>query len=119
MNVDHGRLLRNAVEWALRGEQPVTVEGPGVVDVSIWRQRESLTVHLVNLTNPMMMKGPFRELIPVGPIHVTIALPAGRQVRGGRLLTDGGLAEFEVAGGRLAVTVPSVACHEVIAVDLA
>ena len=37
----------------------------GVLDLSIWRQKNSLTVHLVNLTNPMMMKGPVREIIPV------------------------------------------------------
>jgi len=36
-----------------------TVIGPGVIDVDRWRQKNSLTVHLVNLTNPMMMKGRF------------------------------------------------------------
>ena len=34
-----------------------------------------MTVHLVNLTNPMMMKGPLREIIPVGPERVRIRLP--------------------------------------------
>ena len=50
-----------------RGVRPLTVEGPGVLDVTYWKQRNSLTVHLVNLTNPMMMKGPVRELDAVGP----------------------------------------------------
>ena len=36
-----------------------------------------MTVHLVNLTNPMMMKGPFRELIPVGEQRVVVRLPDG------------------------------------------
>jgi len=27
-----------------------------VLDVTVWRQEHSMTVHLVNLTNPMMMK---------------------------------------------------------------
>ena len=31
-----------------------------------------MTVHLVNLTNPMMMKGPLRETIPIGPLTVRI-----------------------------------------------
>ena len=61
MCVDHGRLLRNAVEWAANEPSPVEVEGLGLLDVSVWRQRESITVHLVNLTNPMMMKGPLRR----------------------------------------------------------
>src|SRR5437660_1941909 len=62
--VDHGKLLRNAVEWAAQEEKPVTVSGAGVLDVTVWRQEESMTVHLVNLTNPMMMKGRFREIFP-------------------------------------------------------
>ena len=31
---DHGRLLRNAIDWALDEERPVTVTGPGVLDVT-------------------------------------------------------------------------------------
>src|SRR5262249_49777868 len=54
--VDHLTLLKNALTWAANEPAPVDVAGPGVVDVSVWRQRESTTVHLVNLTNPMMMK---------------------------------------------------------------
>ncbi|MDA0196787.1 MAG: hypothetical protein O2887_17195 [Bacteroidetes bacterium] len=42
-----------------------TQPSPGdIIDVTAWRQENSMTVHLVNLTNPMMLKGPFRELIP-------------------------------------------------------
>ncbi|MCC6167815.1 MAG: beta-galactosidase trimerization domain-containing protein, partial [Caldilineaceae bacterium] len=32
--VDHGKLLANAVEWATNEERPVTVTGPGVLDVT-------------------------------------------------------------------------------------
>ena len=37
--VDHGRLLANAVRWATNEEPPVTVTGPGVLDVTVWDQR--------------------------------------------------------------------------------
>ena len=30
LNVDHGRLLWNAIEWALEGDKVITVTGPGV-----------------------------------------------------------------------------------------
>jgi hypothetical protein len=118
MCVDHGRLLRNAVKWALNEPPVVEVEGPGVLDVTAWRQRESMTVHLVNLTNPMMMKGPLREMIPVGPERVRIRLPGGARVRKVQMLTAGKTAPVEVANGVLTVTVPSIECHEVIAIDL-
>ena len=87
--VDHGRLLRNAVAWAANEPPPVEVDGPGVLDVTVWRQRDSMTVHLVNLTNPMMMKGPLREVIPVGPQRVQRASAAQTRARRVQLLTAG------------------------------
>jgi hypothetical protein len=116
--VDHGRLLGNAVTWATREPHPVRVTGPGVLDVTAWRQSGSMTVHLVNLTNPMMMKGPFRELIPVGEQRVTIELPDGAAARRVRLLVAGGELPAAQDGPRLSVTVPTIRDLEVIAIDL-
>jgi hypothetical protein len=126
LSVDHGQLLRNAIRWATNEPPPVEVEGPGVLDVTVWRQRDSMTVHLVNLTNPMMMKGPLREPIPIGPLRVRIRLPVGTRASKVDLLTAGTPARVEQgsasqAGGSavtLTVTVPSVEVHEVIAIDL-
>jgi hypothetical protein len=115
---DHGRLLRNAVAWAANEEQPVTVTGPGVLDVTVWRQKESLTVHLVNLTNPMMMKGPVRELIPVGEQRVRVRLPVGARVAKVQLLAAGRTVPARQSGAWLEVTVPQVLDHEIVAVDL-
>jgi len=118
MNVDHGRLLRNAVEWALNEEKPVTVTGPGILDVTIWRQKASLTVHLVNLSNPMMMKGPFRELLPLGPLVVKIQLPQGKAARKVQLLMRDSIPEANEYQGWISLTVPEILDHEIIAVDL-
>jgi hypothetical protein len=118
MSRDHGLLLRNAIDWATRGQRPVVVEGPGVVDVAMWRQKSSLTVHLVNLTNPMMMKGPFRELIPIGAQRVRIQLPDGAKPRRVQLLAAGVERKIAVAAGWLEVAVPSIEDHEIVAVDL-
>jgi hypothetical protein len=115
---DHGRLLRNAVEWATNEPSPVTVDGPGVLDVTYWRQRRSLTVHLVNLTNPMMMKGPVRELFPVGAQRVRVRLPDGLRARRLELLVSGGSPPFVQTGDTLEVVVPSISAHEVIAMDV-
>ncbi len=56
LNVDHGKLIHNALLWAINEFRLISVEGPGVLDIAVWNQRQSMTVHLVNLTNPMMMK---------------------------------------------------------------
>jgi hypothetical protein len=118
LDLDHGKLMRNAVAWATNEEPPVVVTGPGVLDVALWRQRDSLTVHLVNLTNPMMMKGPIREFIPLGEQRVRVQLPAGATVRGVKFLVSGQAPAMHQAGGWLEVAVPSILDHEVIAVDL-
>jgi hypothetical protein len=118
MSADHGRLLTNVIAWTANEPSPVEVDGPGLLDVTVWSQRDSLTVHLVNLTNPMMMKGPLREVIPIGPLTVRLRLPAGARARKVQLLTAGTTPAVRETGGVVTVTVPSVGVHEVVAVDV-
>jgi hypothetical protein len=119
LSADHGLVLKNAVEWASNESQPLVVEGRGILDVSLWLQKDSLTAHLVNLTNPMMMKGPIRELIPVPAQQVRIRLPEGRRVRKAHLLVGGATPTLRESGGVVSLTVPSIELHEVVALDLA
>ena len=117
LNVDHGRLLWNAIDWALEGEKAVTVTGPGVLDVTVWLQEQSMTVHLVNLTNPMLMKGPIRELIPIGAQKVTLRLPEGKRAAGVHFLVSHDPVRYEEKDGEISLIVPSITDHEVIAID--
>ena len=119
MCADHGTLLRNAIAWALNEEPPVTVTGPGMLDVTLWRGRGALTVHLVNLTNPMTMRPSFREFIPAPPQRVRVRLPEGRRAAKVRLLVSGRTPAVERSRGFVSLTVPAVADHEMIAIDLA
>ena len=116
--VDHGKLLSNAVNWALNEPSPVTVTGQGVLDVTIWRQANSMTVHMVNLTNPMMMKGPIREFIPLGAQAVRVRLPKDSHVRAVRLLKSETMPDYKIVDGYLEVVVPTILEHEVLAIDL-
>jgi hypothetical protein len=115
---DHGKLLRNAVDWAANEPRPVTVTGPGVLDVTVWRQKDSMTVHLVNLTNPMMMKGPLREFIPTPPQQVAVRLAEGSRAKKVQLLVSGANPKVTETNGMLALTIPSIVDHELIAIDL-
>ncbi|GAA1171956.1 alpha-amylase family protein [Nesterenkonia xinjiangensis] len=74
---DHGRLVGNAVRWALGGRPQVEVCGRGLVDVAVQRGHGELAVTLVNLTNPMAMRGQNHELIPLKDQEVRIRLPEG------------------------------------------
>jgi hypothetical protein len=118
LSPDHGKLLRNAVTWATNEEPVAKVDGPGLIEVTVWEQKQSLTVHLVNLSNPMMMKGPVREIIPIGAQRVRLKLPTGKKLAGVKLLVGGGQADFSEMAGVIEARVPSIGLHEVVALDL-
>ncbi len=119
LSPDHGALIAGATRWASRDAGPVTVTGPGLVEVTVWRQAASMAVHLVNLSNPMCMKGPLRELLPIGPQRVRIRLPDGTRATRASLLTAGVEARATRDDRTITVEVPSILDHEVVAVDLA
>jgi len=117
LDVDHARLLQNAVLWATNEPAPANVEGQGLLDISVWTQKSSMTVHLVNLTNPMMMKGPVREIIPIANQRVRIRIPDGQRVKDAKLLVSGKPTVFRTEADEILIDIPSIAVHEVVAVD--
>ena len=117
MSADHGRLLRNTIKWALNEEPFVEVTGPGVLDITAWRQENSMTVHLVNLTNPMMMKGPYRELIPVSA-QVQIRIPLDVTPVKVKLLVSGKEPNVKIEKDKLSFTIPEIADYEIVGIDL-
>ena len=116
--VDHGRLLSNTLRWALNEPAVVEVEGAGVIEVVPWRQARSMTVHLVNLTNPMLMKGPCRELLPSPPQEVFVRVPTGCVAEDVRLLVGGGAPTVARRDGGVGLSLGPIVDHEVIAIDL-
>jgi hypothetical protein len=90
-----------------------------MIDLACWRQAGSMTAHLVNLQNPMMMTGFNRQNLPTGAFTVSMALPAKTRVTGVRLLESGQTPKSRQEGERLVVDVPKIVIHEVVAVDLA
>ena len=119
LSVDHAMLLRNAVVWATDEPPLLSVEGRGVLDISVWGQKNSMTVHLVNLTNPMMMKGPLREVIPLSSQKVSVRIPEGRRVKRAQLLVAAGEIPHHENDGVITIEVPKIDVHEVVALDFA
>jgi len=117
LSTDHGKLLRNAVEWATDEPQMVTVEGKGILDLAVWEQKNSITVHLVNLTNPMMMKGPVREIVPISGQKISLRVPAGRRASRVQLLVAARDVPYRTEGGTIFLETPAIGVHEVVAVD--
>jgi hypothetical protein len=115
---DHLKMMRNTLRWTTSEPQAVEVEGPGLLEVTAWRNPASFTVHLVNLTNPMTMKGPYRDFYAVGPLTVKLKLPAAVRARQARLLVADKPVAMEWSGSALTLHVPSVLDHEVVAIDI-
>jgi hypothetical protein len=66
--------------------QAVELSGPGFLDVTAWPDRNAVVIHLVNLSNPMAMKGPYREFFPVGEQKIKVRLREGSQANAVHLL---------------------------------
>ncbi len=77
-----------------------------------------MAVHLVNMTNPMMMKGPFWELIPVDA-EISIQIPANVKLTGVSLPMRDKKPEYAFKDGRVTLKVTQIYDHEIIGLDLA
>ncbi len=117
LQADHSRLISNAVRWALRDRQHVRVDGHGLIDVAVRENRSRVAVSLVNLTNPMAMRGAIRETIPVTRQRVEIEVPDGATSAHGRLLVAGGEIDVQIENGVASVEVPEIDLLEVLHVS--
>lgn len=114
LQYDHSRLITNAVRWALGARPQVHVGGVGLFDIAVYDGVSEKAVCLVNLTNPMTMRGPIRQTIPVGPLTVSIPVPAGVQAASASLLVAGQNQPVAARDGHVTVTVPSLELLEVV-----
>jgi hypothetical protein len=114
---DHLRLFINSLDWVTQEDRLLTLRGYGVFDVAVWKQEHSLTVHLLNMNNPLAMRGPVRELLPSFPQELTLSLPQGVKPATVKLLSTGKELAYQLDGQKLIVSVPSFLDHEVVAID--
>jgi len=118
LHPDHGKLLANAVHWANNESDILRVMGPGMLDVTIWQQPTgTVTIHLVNLTNPMTMRGTYREIIPIGAQNIVIKIQPDKNIRDVRLLSSGVEPEWNLHEGKLSITTNQIKVHEVVAIE--
>jgi hypothetical protein len=115
--LDHLRLFINTVDWVTQEDRLVILQGPGLFDIAIWEQENSLAIHLVNMNNPMYMQGPCRELLPSLPQELSINLPKGVKPKSVKLLSRGDSVEFKQNGRKLSLGIPPFLDHEIIAID--
>ncbi len=69
---DHGDLLAQAVHYALQGREVLEVEGKGYLDCRLYRQKERLILHMINLSGANQFPGLLEEEYEVGPFRVRV-----------------------------------------------
>ena len=114
---DHLLLLQNIVRWAVSENIPLQVKGRGFVDCHLYEQPGRLILHLVNLTSAGTWRAPADELIPIGPLEVTIRVRQGIRPQTAKLLVAGGPGSVTAHGDWMAMRLPSILDHEVIVLE--
>jgi hypothetical protein len=114
---DHAALLAGLVRWAARGNMPLAVDGPGLIDCHLYQQSGRMILHLVNLTSEATWRAPVDELIRVGPFTVRIRPASHAPRRVARLLVSGVERPVRVEGDMSVVKLDGILDHEVIVLE--
>ena len=120
---DLGRVLANAVRYALADAHELEVDAPEFVDVSLRVQPQRKLVHLINFPVGKHLNTGWRHagrtIVPVHDIELRIKLAAGERVREARVASSETAIAFAQEGGWVSVTVPQLDDHEIVIFDLA
>jgi hypothetical protein len=109
---DHGDLLAAIARWCLRGDVPIGLDAPGLIDCRPWRTRAGETVvHLLNLNNANTWRTPVHEAVPVGPLRLRLRAPGTGTARA---LVDERTLAVRRKGEWLEVDIPRLVDHEVV-----
>ncbi len=112
-NGDLSKLLQNSVDWMLHGDRPVYVRGRGMTEMFAWRTQAGHALHILNYTNPNMLRGWFRETYPIGELRVTFPMPTKEPIAQVRALRSGAILRHSQAGRIVDFTIPRVMDYEV------
>ncbi len=115
-NPDVSRLLRNTVKWMLRDEQPLTIDGDGLIEAFAYETEPGFAVHLLNYTNPNLHRGWVRDFYPIGPQRIQFKLPTEKKISRVQLLKADKDIPFKRTASGIEFTVPKVAAYEVAAI---
>lgn len=115
---DHGRLIAGAVTWALGDQMPrVQVAGKGLVDLAVREGHDETAVTVVNLTDPMAMRGQRHDALPLHDQEVILRIPDGAQLSSAELVIAGRPARAEVRGQLVHIPIDRIDDLEVVHVN--
>jgi Hypothetical glycosyl hydrolase 6 len=115
-NPDLNRLIINSIHWVMNDRPvPVTVDGDGIVELFAWQTEPGFAVHVLNYTNPNLMRSFVRRFYPIGPLHIKLSVPSGKKIAEARTLRANRKLAFKQTGEIVEFDIPSVSDYEVAA----
>lgn len=115
---DHGNLLKNTILWALNGDLPFTVKGPGELSCVLYRQPQHnrLILQMLNHSGLGKWPGSVEEYYTVGPLSISI--PCEKNVQSVTARNADRELSFSQKDGLLMFTLPSIYDQELLVIQL-
>ena len=117
-NGDLSQLLRNTISWLVKGKAPVAVTGKGMTELFAWKTEPGYAVHILNYTNPNMLRGWFRDTYPIGPQRVRISIGNAGSVQEVRALRSGKVLQHQTSADAVEFVIPEIADYEIAAITI-
>jgi hypothetical protein len=91
------------------------VNGAGLIEAFAWETEPGYALHLLNYTNPNMMRGAIRDTYTLGPQQVRFRINEGRSVKTVRALRAATTLKFHQQRETITFELPGIADYEVVA----
>ncbi|HTF63854.1 MAG TPA: alpha-amylase family protein [Edaphobacter sp.] len=117
-NLDLGRQLLNAVKWLMHDNDPMQLQGEGLMEVIAWETEPGFAVHMLNYSGANAFRGHMRTPVTLGAQKMRIQLPRDVKIKTASLLHAETSVPFKQTGRTIELTVPSVKIYEVVALEI-
>jgi Hypothetical glycosyl hydrolase 6/Beta-galactosidase trimerisation domain len=113
---DLNRLITSSIHWLLKNRPgPITVDGEGILELFAWETEPGFALHVLNYTNPNLMRAFVRRFYAIGPLHVGFRISTEKKISAVRALRADRELPFKQTNAVVQFDIPSVKDYEVVA----
>jgi hypothetical protein len=110
---DYSAILEKMIYPDSSERRPLTTDAPGTVNITAYRIKSGITVHLVNGTG----KTPLDRIVPVGPIRIRLQGTTGKRVKWYAPGEESGLLESRSRSGYTEAIIPKLEAYGLVVVE--
>ncbi|MHC4631799.1 MAG: family 10 glycosylhydrolase [Planctomycetota bacterium] len=110
---DYSQILEKMIYPDSSERRPLTTDAPGTVNVTAYRIKSGITVHLVNGTG----KTPLDRVVPVGPIRICLQGTTGKRVKWYAPGEESDLLKSRSRSGYTEAIIPKLEAYGLVVVE--